>query len=301
MIVRNESEAVYHARPEISQSMLKWVLRSPVHFHARFDRAEADRIKDETTEAMLLGKAAHAFALEPDRAAALFVAAPDVDRRTKDGRAKYADAMAAAAVAGASLLTAEQNAAARAIAHSVWSHPVARRLLGYDVETELTVLWTDAPTGLPCRCRVDRAAQSRRIVMDLKTTNDASAHAFVRAIKDRAYHMQAAYYLDGLAASGDPAFVGASDWSWVWLAVETSPPYAVGVYIADDAWILRGRMLYRRALDTVVGLRANPPEDGWPHYTPNDAPAVLDAPAWAIADEYLLQELHAPGRIVGPF
>jgi len=69
----------------ISKSELDHIHRTPAHFQW----ARANRDARRETPAMLLGRAVHAATFEPFHFANWYAAAPDVDRRTKAGKATY--------------------------------------------------------------------------------------------------------------------------------------------------------------------------------------------------------------------
>ena len=94
------------------------------------------------------------------------------------------------------------------------------------------------------------------LIVDLKSTEDASAAGFSRSCANYRYHVQAAYYLDIANAVMDRRFT-----AFVFIAVEKSPPYQVAVYHADYEMIMAGRMEYRRLVDLYHECRVF---DHWP-------------------------------------
>jgi exodeoxyribonuclease VIII len=76
-------EAEYHAIKALGSSAIKSMAVSPAYFQQK--QAEVSEVK----EALLIGSMFHQLVLEPDRDE--FIAAPDVDRRTKEGKAAYAE------------------------------------------------------------------------------------------------------------------------------------------------------------------------------------------------------------------
>jgi exodeoxyribonuclease VIII len=108
-------------------------------------------------------------------------------------------------------------------------------------------------------------------VADLKTTEDASPAAFARSVATYRYHVQAAFYLDGLRACD------AQIDAFAFVAVEKTPPYLVAVYSADEICLARGREEYRADLLTFAECLRT---DCWPGYPPFVQP--LSLPAWAL-------------------
>jgi hypothetical protein len=108
--------------------------------------------------------------------------------------------------------------------------------------------------------------------VDLKTTAEGGAEPgqFAKSVHQYRYHVQAAFYLDGLAANG----VEATDFAFI--AVEKSRPNLVGAYWASKTMIDRGRMAYKRDLHTYKRCLDS---GQWPGYSA--AIEILDLPAWA--------------------
>jgi hypothetical protein len=164
----------YHAHPAISKSHLDQVAKSPLHYWARY--LDPNRVVPEPTPAMAIGSAVHTHVLELDQWDARYVSAPDgIDRRTKAGKAEW-EAFTAAATGRTVLPKADADLVMR-MAQSVFSHPAAAMLLALPGKAETTHMWTDAATGLQCKCRPDWLTDDGRLLVDLKTTEDASRGA----------------------------------------------------------------------------------------------------------------------------
>jgi hypothetical protein len=122
---------------------------------------------------MAIGSAVHTHVLELDQWDARYVSAPDgIDRRTKAGKAEW-EAFTTAATGRTVLPKADADLVMR-MAHSVFTHPAAAMLLALPGKAETTHMWTDAATGLQCKCRPDWLTDDGRLLVDLKTTEDAS-------------------------------------------------------------------------------------------------------------------------------
>ena len=76
------SNDAYHSGPGDSSSRIKTALTSAAHYLA-YKSTDA-------TPAMALGTAIHALVLEPDTWRNELVIAPDINRRTKAGKAEFA-------------------------------------------------------------------------------------------------------------------------------------------------------------------------------------------------------------------
>ena len=261
--VHGLSDTAYHSGSELSSTFLKSLAsRSPAHARAALVEPHPE------TPALLLGRAVHCRVLEPGTYAGRFVVAPLVDRRTNAGKSAWADL--AAAHPGATILTADDAAVVDGIAASIEAHPLARMIFRRGA-AEVSGFFTDEVTGAACRIRPDYLRPADSLLIDLKTAQDASPKEFERSIAKFGYHIQAAHYLAGYRAiSGD------DKGSFLFLAVEKTPPFAVGLYRLDDDAMAEGARVRRRALD----LAARCLETGrWPAYS--DEVQSISIPRWA--------------------
>lgn len=171
------------------------------------------------------------------------------------------------------ILTHEQWAQVHAMRDAVLSHAAGRALMTAPGRAERSVYWIDEETGVLCRCRPDWWRLDG-ITVDVKTTEDASPEGFARSIGRYSYHMQAAFYIDGMTAAinhlvaqnKDAAFpqkLPPAPKDFLFLAVEKAAPYAPAVYALDQAAIEIGRAEYRQLLRIYAEcLRTN----NWPGY-----------------------------------
>ena len=228
----NLSLADYHAAPGFSKSDLDLVARSSAHYR------HGER---EVTPAMRLGAAVHACVLEPETWKA---------RYTRANGCRKADAESDRTV-----LSAADWDACQRIRDAVWNHPTCQDLFseGY---AEHSAWWLDSETHLLCKCRPDWSRPG--VLLDLKTATDASPAGFTRAVERYRYHVQAAYYLDGWPHAGGRAVD-----CFIFVVVEKTPPYAIGLYDLAAAMLERGRARYRRELATVNDCLTR---QHWPGY-----------------------------------
>ena len=239
----------YHALEAVSPSRLKLLARSPLHF---YDACLApDREVKPATPAMQLGTALHTAVLEPELWDATVAVPPQTfDRRTKGGK-ELAAAFEAEA-AGRIVLTPDDADQVRRMADAVRSHPAARFLLELPGRREPSYTWKDPATGLECKTRPDWHSEDRRIVVDVKTTRDASRIEFAKSIANLDYHVQAAWNQDALQAE-----------QFITIAVENVRPFAVAVYPASGAMIAAGQ----RRIEAAMALLAECHASGiWPGY-----------------------------------
>lgn len=261
------SNAEYHGGAGISKSGLDRIAQSPLHYWSEYlDPNRAPRVE---TPAMKLGTAIHAAVLEPDVFRDGYLAAPKIDRRTSAGKAAFADLQAKADERGAILLDADDYAACQTIAAQVRTHPSARALFA-NGKAEQSAFWTDAETGVLCKARPDWMMPGA--ILDVKSTDDASLSGFQRSVVKWRYHVQAAWYLDGIAAA-----TGEQMQAFIFCVFEKSPPYAAAFYYADADMIELGRREYRQALRLYADCLES---DRWPGYPTEILPISL--PVWVL-------------------
>ncbi len=260
--------AEYHRHHAVSKSHLDQVARSPLHYWARY--VDPNRIDPEPTPAMLLGTALHTHVLELDAWDQRYVMAPEgIDRRTKQGKAEW-EAFSVAAT-GRTVISRSDAEQVMQMARSIYRHPAAALLLEQlPGKAETTHMWTDAATGLECKCRPDWLTDDRSLIIDLKTTEDASPAGFRKSIGNWRYHVQASWYLDGIerATNTRPD-------QFIFICVEKKPPYAVAVYAADAEMIGLGAQTAARDLDVLATCKA---AGSWPGYS--EQIEMISLPAW---------------------
>lgn len=249
--------ADYHAHPALGSSRLRELLKSPAHFKANLRRE---------TEALALGSLVHTLVLEPETFPDRYVVTPKIDGRTKEGKA----AKAALADDPRIAVDVETMGEASACATSIMGHIVYKQIR--DAQVEHTVFWTDAETGVECKARFDVLGP---LLVDLKTTRDASPKGFQRAIATYGYHLQAAHYMAGAIANGmEPR-------GFLFACVETSAPYLPAGYLMGNPTLEQGERERREALLTYAQCLR---DDRWPGYN-DDRIEVIDLPNWAWKDE----------------
>lgn len=267
------TNAEYHAHPAVSKSGLDLVHRSPLHFWNRY--LNPDREPEAPTEAMVLGSALHTAVLEPHLFDDEYAVAPHCDRRTKEGKMIWADFEQEAA--GKTLLRAEDACRIEAMAGAVRSHKAASFLLTMPGKAEQSYFWTDESTGEKCKCRPDWHSADGRIIVDVKTTEDASPGKFLRSsVLGWRYHVQAAFYMQGLPSAE----------VFLFACVEKKPPYAVAVYSLPAKLIERGLDEAMADLRQIAACRE---ANRWPSYT--EEVHELALPKW-LEEPELISEIE---------
>lgn len=228
------TEREYRQMDGISRSEL-WRLReSPEKFRWYQENPEP------ATPAFLFGAAVHKLLLEPDTFSDEFAVSPECDRRTKDGREAYNAFLADSD--GKSVITLADYEKAVEMAHKALETPFVVKLL--DGEHEKPFFWVDDLTAESCKCRVDciTTVKGRLLIVDYKTTADASTDGFMRSAVNYGYDFQAGMYCEGVEkiTGQKPLFV--------FIAQEKTQPYAVNILQADDLMVKRGYDIFRELI-----------------------------------------------------
>jgi len=268
----NIDEQQYRALPLMNQSAIKHGMRSMAHMKAYMD----GEIKF-TSDALSLGSLVHAVVLEEEYFSDMYAIMPKIDRRTKAGKQAYEDFLAVNA--DREICKEEDWETAMKMRESVWSHPAAAPLLKRKGKAEQTITWNDPDSGIDCKGRIDLLLEGKGrqkpMIVDLKTTQDAGPD-FAKSIAKFGYHMQAAFYQDGMMY-GEKRNCG-----FTIIAVEKTAPYAVGVYLMDKAALEQGRKNYKKVLTSWKNAVHS---DSYPAYS--SSPETLSLPDWALESEPL--------------
>lgn len=260
------SNEQYHSGPGISKSHLDCIAgKSPRHYWHRY--LNPDREPEEPTPAKILGTAIHSIILEPDLFESGYVPNPGIERRSNAGKAEYAAFLAEHR--GKVILSDEDYQKCLAIRDAVHLHPVVSGLLtGGKAEQSFYAI--DKETGELTKCRTDYLHDSGNMIVDVKSTEDASLAGFAKSAANYRYPHQVAWYWDVL----DSAF-GEHPQHWVFLAVEKEPPYALGIQFAQHDDVARARQACRRDLMRIVQHKR---AGAWPDYAIEALPLTM--PTW---------------------
>lgn len=241
-------ESEYRQAEGISRSELWRLTESPEKFRWYQEHPE------EPTQALIFGQLIHTATLEPEKLLDEFAIAPNVDRRTKAGKEEYAAWME---TVGDKTIVSQDDwiKAAEMVSAQGQSPFVARLLKG---EHEQAFFWTDELTGEACKIRVDclstieQDGKEQPVIVDYKSTTDASSDAFMRQAINLGYDFQAAMYCEGveIVTGKKPIFV--------FIAQEKTAPYAVNIMQADPIFIQRGKDRFRE----LIGIYHDCKESG---------------------------------------
>jgi hypothetical protein len=283
------SMAEYLALNAVSASSLEVFRRSPEHYRTRTEKAP--------TAAMLLGSAVHMGLLEPDLFAATYVVADPCGRELASGARKGQPCGNPGKYRRGSLWLCGQHAPDEhdtppdVVAHderaamdgmiaAIHAHPRASTLFRGTGGVEVTVVWEDPETGLLCKARPDRLIRRAGMLVELKTTGDASHRAFAAHAARLGYHLGAAHYRRGLRVLHKAGVMDYAVTASAIVAVESDAPHVVGCYLIDERDIERAEVDVVRSLHHMAACRD---ANEWPGYGPEFR--TLRFPGWAFDTE----------------
>jgi exodeoxyribonuclease VIII len=186
--------------------------------------------------AFAMGHAVHCLALEPDEFEERFVSFPKVDRRTKEGK-EFA-ARFEAENKGKIILDPQEFQDAMACVQALNNHPEFAAIMAQPRRVE--VPFEFELFGHPFKAKPDAIIDSMRLILDIKTTDDASPHMWQWSAVDYGYHRQAFIYQGALRQDTEKGY------RFVFAVVEKPKPSTRGIpptvalYELDDATIEMG-------------------------------------------------------------
>ena len=214
------SNAEYHGKKtHLSSTNIRTFKKNRKQFEYSLNH---DLVKQ--TKAMADGTAVHAFFLERDKFDTDFVIKPaDMRLNTKAGKEwalEHQSKIIIDSELGNNLFEMEKS----------FMDSPAKLIHDIKGQTELSYFWDDLGT-IKGKCRPDWISDDGEIVVDVKTTTDASPRGFQKSISNWGYHLQLGWYLRGLRK------LGLSAEQFIFIAIEKTPPFCVGVYKADQDMI----------------------------------------------------------------
>lgn len=249
----------------LSNSGLKLLDKSPKHYAASWDPERPDV---EPSDALRRGSLLHTLVLEPHAFALRYRVKPEgMTFSTKAGKEWREETPA-----GVEIISDAEHKAAIRQARNLRMLPEVAALLGSGA-SEVSFFWPDPATGVYCKGRADWVYRTPAgvVLLDLKTTEDATPEAFGRSCARYGYHRQAAWYSDGWThATGEPVL------GFVFGAVESAWPHDAVPYMLNDEATERARS----QIAGLLQLYAQCEERGeWPGIS--NQITTLNLPAWA--------------------
>ena len=236
-----QDEKTYRAYHALSASDIKLLSQSYAHYAHKRDYPEDYNF----SVALRYGTIIHAAVLEPERFAEEFVVPPEINKRTKSGKEEWAEWEKENASKFA--ITKEELDKAEIIRNHCFKNPKAKELLtGGTAEVPMT--WDEEVdgTGFHFKARADYLKDygDTRLVIDLKTVQEASEEYFQRSMARWRYPIQAYHYTQG--------FGEGSDCHFIWVVVEKNPPYGCAIYSATPSVLELGKKWRAKGLENYL-------------------------------------------------
>ena len=189
------------------------------------------------TKALMLGSLGHTMILEMDKLTERYLVMPKVDGRTTSGKEQKKLAQKQADGEGKILISQEDFTHALEWRENILKNPVTSNVFQKAKgKNEISGFFRHPDfKDIKGAFRVDKLLEEQKIAIDLKIMESANPYAFMGAIKKFSYHMQAAWYLDGLKAiTGD-------DYDFIFLVCEKSYANNVQAYRLSEKDLEKGR------------------------------------------------------------
>ena len=222
------SDADYFKDKSLSNSFLVRLSKSMAHAKTPIT----------PTPAMETGTMIHRYFLEQADFFNLYIHAPKIDKRTKDYKefAKENEGKLFITEADSKMLDGITESLKNYYLKDENPFETKNNLpaeSAYDIikksETEIAGFWEQ--DGQKCKMKID-AIYNKTLLIDLKKTYDVEQ--FKWSVKKYKYYRQAAFYLSGYKA------ITGIDAIFVFLAIESAPPYGVKAFKLSDASLKQG-------------------------------------------------------------
>ena len=244
----------YYAIKALSHSMLSCLAQNPMECKMRYVD-DPPTLPRKDSAAFAMGHAVHCLALEPEKFDERFAVAPKVDRRTTAGKLAWAEYLADCE--GKTVLDEQDHVDAVACVQALNNHPEFATIMAQprrvEVEHQFDLF------GHKFKAKPDCIVDSMKLILDIKTTDDASPHRWQWSAVDYGYHRQQIIYREALKEN-------TGEWYRFIFAVVEKPkpstrgiPPTVALYELDDATIEMGKQDTQRLVQDYEDRTAN----GW--------------------------------------
>lgn len=267
------NELEYNAAEGIRRSDLWKMNDSPEKFRYFLDHPV------EQTPAMAFGSACHKMILEPADFGNEYAIAPQIDKRTKEGKAQW-EAFCTDN-AGKTIISADDAEVMREMEEALERCPLANKLIRGKGDTEQAFFWTDPETKEKCKIKCDRIVKFNRkwYVIDYKTCLSAETNRFNHDVFSLGYYMQAGMYTEGVMRAKKlrkrPGFL--------FVAQEKKAPYSVNVIEVTEDVMKVGVQKFYELIEKYHNCKT---VDIWPGFVDENVPNETQLPGWwSLQDE----------------
>jgi hypothetical protein len=234
--------------------------RSPAHYKASLIVKQKPEKKH-----FLVGGASHTWLFEEPEFYNRYVVGPKLDMRKNKDKAYAKEVM-------------EKNPGKEYIREADFDKihgmkeaisPILKKIIIDGGETEETMTWNDDSYGFKCKIRIDFRSEKHKLLVDFKTTENASESSFSKTCAKHHYPIQAAWYKRGVKQ------VTGEDYDFLFVAQEKEYPYASVCYLATQGFINAGNV----KIDSILyDYHKCLQDDNWPGYS--NRIEKIDLPGW---------------------
>jgi len=261
------SEEDYHKLEHVGSSTLKGVAKSPAIFMQ-------ERIKNSEGKACFdIGHIFHNAILEPE-VPHNFICAPQVDRRTKKGKADYAE-FEEKNTENFTIVSYADWEKAQGMIRAFKETDIYKRMRAGSGESEATFI--GKVNGIDAKVRIDRIRESSKgsIFYDLKTTKSIPQddNTWAREILKYGYHIQDSWYTHVAELSGIKVAI------FHFIFISKEPPYDYAVITLDEHWKALGK---KQAMEALYLYRDCLETNHWPgkHEMSGVGSRLIEMPRW---------------------
>lgn len=263
----------YRMAEGLSHSEAK-LMRQKTPYHLHMVREHGPVKSRRPAPQLVLGSATHCLVLEPSTFEQRYCHDLDENRNSR----VYREFAQECANAGLTPLSDDDRERVFGMRDALHANPqIADALSG--IQPEVSAWFIDPASGVLCKMRADGVRPTRHgkgaLLIDLKTTSDASPDAFSRSIHQYGYHTQCDWYVNGFALAANLQCDG-----MLFIVVESEFPFACKAYTLDEPALAQAARLNARVRATYAECMRT---GIWPGY--GDDVSDIGLPRWAYTQE----------------
>ena len=248
------SNAEYHGSGELSRSTA-WSLINTCPAKVRHDMNN----RKPSSPALVIGSGFHTATLEPEKLDDEFAVKPnEIDGqgpRTKHYKESF-ELMQKSEPDKQWLAPTDYDLILE-MAGSALENPVLRHYMA-DIDKVVEGTGYFEMEGAKCKVRPDLYIPGAGVVIDLKSTQDASNRGFTKSVRQFGYLFQACWYMHALRLLGEKPK------QFVFIAVEKTAPYATAAYTIKESDINKQFSNMERACQLWASCQSS---GIWPGYS----------------------------------
>ena len=248
------TNAEYHGSGELSRSTA-WSLLQSCPAKVRYDMNHPK----PSSPALIIGSGFHTATLEPEKLDDEFAVKPsEIDGqgpRTKHYKESF-ELMQKSEPDKQWLAPSDYDLILE-MAGSALENPVLRHYMA-DIDKVVEGTGYFEMEGAKCKVRPDLYIPGAGVVIDLKSTQDASNRGFTKSVRQFGYLFQACWYMHALRLLGEKPK------QFVFIAVEKTAPYATAAYTIKESDINKQFSNMERACQLWAACQSS---GIWPGYS----------------------------------